>query len=282
MEGRESSVNPVTKLLHPPRYELMPFESFHEQIYHLPDDAIVTVTASPQKPIEATIEYTLAAKEAGFPAIPHIAARMIRDRDHLDSIASRIKDAGISDIFVPGGDLEEPEGEYESALDLLEELELLGIEFEEVGITGYPEGHPEIPPNVLAQAMERKAPYASYIVTQICYDPHRIIAWIDEIRDRGVSLPVYIGMPGVMRYQKLIGISRRVGVGQSIRFIQKTSGIMEFIREAIGSRGTFYPDDIIDGLATVSMDPHYNIAGTHLYSFNRTQDTEAWRTQRMH
>ncbi|MFW5905791.1 MAG: methylenetetrahydrofolate reductase, partial [archaeon] len=251
----------VESLLTSARFELMPFESFEEEITHLPDDATIAITTSPQLGIEATVQRAEEAAEMGFEVVPHIAARYVEDRDQLESIARRLEEAGVTDIFVPGGDREEPAGEFESAHDLLEALAETEYSFEEVGITGYPEGHEFISDATLVEAMERKAPYATYIVTQLCYDPETVLEWIEEIRDRGIDLPVEVGIPGVMNYQRLVKISQKVGVGDSIAFLRKTTGVLGFVKQLVGSRGTYEPDELIDGLAPYVDDSEYNIRG---------------------
>jgi len=271
----------VRTLLTNARFELMPFESFEDEIRHLPEDATVAVTTSPQLGIDATVDRTEQAAEQGFDVAPHIAARYVTDRDHLDEIATRLADAGVTDIFVPGGDREEPAGEFESAYDLLVALEELGHSFEEVGITGYPEGHEFLDEETLAESMSRKESYGTYVVTQLCYDPEAVIEWIDDIRADGVELPVEVGIPGVMNYQRLMQISQKVGVGDSIKFLRKTTGVLGFVKQLVGSRGTYEPDDIVDGLAPHVGDDHYDIRGIHIYTFNQTPDTESWRTERL-
>jgi methylenetetrahydrofolate reductase (NADPH) len=271
----------VRRLLTSARFELMPFESFEEEITHLPAGATIAITTSPQLGIDATVERTEQAREQGFEVSPHIAARYVEDREHLDGIASRLKAAGVEDVFVPGGDREEPAGEFESAHELLVALDDLGYEFEEVGITGYPEGHEFLDDETLAEAMDRKAPHATYIVTQLCYDPETVVEWIEEIRERGVDLPVEVGIPGVMKYQRLLKISRKVGVGDSMKFLRKTTGILGFVRQLVGSRGTYEPDALVDGLAPYVGDDYYGLRGIHIYTFNQTPDTEDWRHRRL-
>ncbi|WP_336023679.1 methylenetetrahydrofolate reductase [Halobellus salinisoli] len=271
----------VRELLTSVRFELMPFDSFEEELSHLPEGASVAITTSPQLGIDRTVEKSVAAAEAGYEVIPHIAARYIEGPDELDEICGRLREAGITDIFVPGGDREEPVGEFESAHDLLVALDDLDHEFEEVGITGYPEGHAFISDAELAEAMEKKAPYATYIVTQLCYDPETIVEWIEEIRDRGIDLPVEVGIPGVMKYEKLLGISRKVGVGDSVRFLRKTTGIVGFIKQFIGSRGRYKPDELVEGLAPYVGDDTYKLRGLHLYTFNQTPDLEEWRQRKL-
>jgi len=271
----------ASSLLADPRFELMPFDSFEAQMERLPEGAEIAVTASPQLGLDATVEWSERAAARGYDPIPHVAARYVRDAEHLDEVAGRLVDAGITDIFVPGGDREDPIGEFESAHDLLVALEDRGYAFEEVGITGYPEGHDFLDDRTLAEAMERKAPYATYLTTQLCYDPVAIRQWIETVRDRGIDLPVEVGIPGVMKYQRLLSISQKVGVGDSVRFLRKTSGIVGFVRRLVGSRGKYTPDDLVDGLAPYAADPDYGIRGLHIYTFNQVNDTETWRRSRI-
>ena len=271
----------VTQLLNTARFELMPFDSFEGELSELPDGATVAITTSPQLGIDRTVEKCEEAAEAGYEVVPHIAARYIEGPDELEEIARRLTEAGITDIFVPGGDKEEAVGEFESAYDLLVALDELEYEFEEVGITGYPEGHDFISDEELAEAMEKKAPYATYIVTQLCYDADTILEWIEEIRARGIDLPVEVGIPGVMKYEKLINISRKVGVGDSVKFLRKTTGIVGFVKQLVGSRGVYKPDELIDGLAPYVGDEEYKFRGVHIYTFNQTPDLEKWRRGRL-
>jgi len=255
---------------------------FEDAIEGLPAGAQVAITASPEKGLELTIDRSIWLAERSFRVIPHVTARSVRDREHATEIAKRLGEAAINDVFVPGGDNEEPAGEFTSSYELLDSLNELGLLFDSVGITGYPEGHPFIDDETLYEELHKKEPYATYIVTQLCFDPDAIIDWIDSIRDRGVELPVYIGIPGVMKYQRMISISRKVGVGDSIRFLQKTTGILDFARQLIGSGGRYEPDALIEGLSAFQGSDHHDIAGVHLYTFNQVADIESWRQANMH
>lgn len=267
----------VIDLLDDPRYELLPFAGFEEQVEHLPDGAKVALTASPKKGLDLTIERATELADRGYEVSAHIAARSVRDEDHLRDIAERLTTAGISDIFVPGGDNEEPAGEFDSSYALLSALDELDYSFDEIGITGYPEGHAFIDDQTLAAHLEKKEPLATYIVTQLCFDAEEVLAWTGDIRDRGIDLPVHVGVPGVMKYQRLLNISSRIGVGDSIHFLRKTTGVIGFIRQLVGSRGKYTPDTLVEELARASSAPDSNIAGIHLYTFNQVPDTESWR-----
>jgi methylenetetrahydrofolate reductase (NADPH) len=281
--GAQSAVDQdgVSNLLRGARFELMPFDSFNDELESLPAGSSIAITTSPQLGIEQTVERAEEAAAQGYEVVPHIAARYVEDEAQLASIAERLSDAGVTDLFIPGGDREEPAGEFTSAYDLLEVLDELPYSFEDIGITGYPEGHDFIDEDELITVMDRKAPYATYIVTQLCYDPETILEWVESVRERGVDLPIEVGIPGVMNYQKLLQISQKVGVGDSIKFLRKTTGIFEFVRQLIGSRGVYEPDELIDGLSPYVEDEYYNIRGIHIYTFNQTPDLESWRQTRL-
>ncbi|MFW6449192.1 MAG: methylenetetrahydrofolate reductase [Halobacteriota archaeon] len=268
-------------LLADPRFELLPFMGFEDELEKLPPGAKVAITASPEKGLELTIDQSVATAERGFEVIPHVAARAVEDGDHLVSIADRLEAAGIEDVFVPGGDNEEPAGPYDSSLSLLEDLDERGYDFPDVGITGYPEGHPIIDDETLVDALQAKEPYATYIVTQLCFDPDAIIRWIEDVRSLGVDLPVYVGIPGVMRTERMLSISRKVGVGQSIRFVRKTTGILGMVRQLLGGKGRYTPDALVEGLAPYHGQARYDLAGIHLYTFNQVADSERWRQGRL-
>ena len=266
----------IGELLTDPRFELLPFDGMEEQAGYLPDGAKVAITASPEKGVDETVDRSVALASEGFEISTHVSARGVRSRDHLEEIASTLQEGGIQDVFVPAGDDDDPAGPYDSSYALLEDLTELGYSFERVGITGYPEGHQFIDDDVLWEFLEKKEPYADYVITQMSFDPDAVIAWTEAVRDRGIDLPIHVGVPGVMRYQRLMDISRRIGVGDSLSYLRKTTGIVDFIRQFVGSRGQYTPDDFVEGIA-----PQYGIEGgidgVHLYTFNQVQDTESWR-----
>jgi methylenetetrahydrofolate reductase (NADPH) len=262
-------------------FDMMPSDEFGEALEPLPDGARIAVVLTPDVGIEPTVENTEIATDRGYDVVPHVAARFIEDRDELDEVAGRLKEAGVTDIFVPGGDRDDPVGEFTSAHELLVALEELGYSFPEVGIAGYPTGHASIDDETLAGAMEQKIPHATYIVTQLCFDADAIIEWTGGIREQGIDLPVEPGIPGVMDYRRLMSLSRRWGIAGPLRFVQKTTGVFGFARAMIGSAGRFDPTEMIETLAPYYSDPEYDLHRLRLYTFNQTDDTETWRRERL-
>ncbi len=180
-------------------------------------------------------------------------------------------------LFVVAGDAEEPVGEFGDAHALLVAMSEIGHSFEEVGITGYPEGPPFISDETLTRTMYDRAPYAIYIVSQICFDAEIIAEWARRVKQRGVELPIRVGMPGYVNRQKLMRISARIGLGESARFLKKQRNWLL----KLFLPGGHNPDRRIEGPKPSFADPESNIAGLHIYTFNDVEKTEAWRRKRL-
>ena len=264
----------LAEALRHPRYEVIPLGGTEEAVVEsVPKDIRLTLTASPARGIEATLDLTERLAGHGFEVAPHLSARLIRDEVHLGEILERLREAGVRDAFVIAGDAEEPAGKFEGAARLLEAMAEVGHHFEEVGISGYPESHPIISDEATIQAMYDKAPYATYIVSQICFDADVISSWARWVKRRGVALPIYVGMPGHVNRQKLMRISASIGLGESARFLKKHRSRM--LRMFLP--GGYKPDRLIEALEPSLVDPDSNVAGFHIYTFNEVRKTEEWR-----
>ena len=272
-EGRRA----LATVLADPTFELLPLKNAAEQEAFLPPHARVSVTASPAKGLEATVDLSVRLEAAGFRAVPHLSARMVRDVPHLRALLAPLAEAGIDRAFVVGGDAEEP-GAFPDGLSLLRTMADLGIAPTEIGIPCYPQGHAFIADDALAAALRAKAPFASSMTTQLCFEPKAIGTWLAAQRQDGIDLPVRIGLPGVAAIPKLIEISARIGVRDASRFILKNS---RFVGQLLTSGGVYRPTDLLEKLAPVIADPAADVIGLHLYTFNQVGSTEAWRTDEL-
>src|SRR5215212_7188320 len=90
----------VADLLRNSRFELLPLDGIEEQVVeHLATDVKVTVTASPRKGLEATLDLSERLSRAGYPVVPHLSARLVRERAHLEEVLARLTAAGVREIF---------------------------------------------------------------------------------------------------------------------------------------------------------------------------------------
>jgi len=94
----------LAHLLRAPTFELVPLKNALDQAAFLPAGATVSVTASPAKGIEATVALCQELQARGFRAVPHLSARMVRDRSHLRDLIAWLEGAGVDRAFVVGGD----------------------------------------------------------------------------------------------------------------------------------------------------------------------------------
>jgi methylenetetrahydrofolate reductase (NADPH) len=266
----------VSELLRSSRFEVLPLDGIEEQITeHLATDVKVTVTASPSKGLEATLDLSERLARAGYPVVPHLSARLVRDRAHLEEVLERLREAGVRELFVPAGDATEP-GEFQSAADLLAAMGTARTHFDRIGITGYPESHHLISDEETIRAMFAKSEMATDIISQLCFDPATIAWWIGAVRARGTQLPIWIGIPGAVDYAKLVRISMKIGVAESARYLRHQHGWASRLMTR-----QFKPDRLLDGLAQIVTDPDANVAGFHLYTFNEVARTERWRQRTM-
>jgi methylenetetrahydrofolate reductase (NADPH) len=262
----------LAALIRGSRFEIIPLAGAEEKVLEsVPVDVVLTTTVSPVKGLGPSFELGEALARHGYAVVPHLPARLIRDRGHLAEIVDRVSAMGSRDVFVVAGDADEAVGEYEGAAPLLRDLHELGHPFELIGITGYPETHPLFDDQVAWAALAEKAAYADYITTQICFDSRVTMRWLREVRSRGVELPLVVGIPGAVQRTKLLRVSTRIGIGESIRFLRKHGNfVTRFLQP-----GGFSPDKLIEGLSL--DDPTTRIAGFHVFTFNDLAETEAWR-----
>lgn len=277
-KDNEKAREAVVEALRRPRYEVIPLPGVREQIVeHVPKDIRLTVTASPKKGIEATLELAEGLSKQGYETAPHLSARLIRGEAHLEEILGRLRESGVRDVFVVAGDAQEPAGKFTGAGELLSTMAKLDHGLEEIGITGYPESHAFISDADTIKAMYEKEPYATYIVSQITFDTEVISGWARRVWRRGVELPIYVGMPGAVSRQKLMRISAGIGLGESARFLKKYGNW--FVRFFMP--GGYSPDRLIEELTPAFAEPQGNIRGFHIYTFNEVGKTEAWRREKL-
>ncbi|MGH9100978.1 MAG: methylenetetrahydrofolate reductase, partial [Acidimicrobiales bacterium] len=234
--------------------EIIPLKSVQEQLAAIPKETAVAVTCSAKFGIQRTLDYVEMVAKAGHRVRPHLAARQVPDEAHLAEIVEKLHGLGVRDLYVIGGDAEEPEGKYASAAELLSDLATMDHGFT-ISIGCYPEGHPKISDDALFEALQQKQPYASFMINQLCFDPKVLVAWLSSMRAAGITLPLRMGLAPPISPARLVELSLRIGVGTSVRYLSKQHGI-------IGSllRGKFYkPEKLLGRIGEALVSPEMNI-----------------------
>ncbi len=273
--GAQSVGRALATFLRAPRYEVFPTDDVLDVVVrHVPKDVTITVTASPRRGMPATVLLAVALARLGYTAIPHLSARMIRDRVELGQILEALKAAGIDNVFVVAGDAKEPAGEFGDALALLAALPP-DHGLAEIGVTGYPESHPFIHDDMTIQAMWDKRRFADYIVSNMSFDPDTVRRWVERVRRRGVELPIYVGMAGVADPARLLRLSTKIGIGESARFLRgHPSWLARMFRP-----GGYDPGRFVNALSSDFAQTDRRIAGLHIFTFNEIEPTERWRRE---
>jgi methylenetetrahydrofolate reductase (NADPH) len=272
----DASKKALVAFLRSPRYEVLPTEDVEARVLAgVPRDVTITITASPRRGIDATIDLATRLAGHGFVVVPHLSARLIRDESHLKEILAALTTIGATDVFVVAGDAREPAGKFSDSVSLLEAItaEMHGLR--EIGVTGYPERHSFIDDDLTIQAMWDKRRLATYIVSNLCFDPRVVKRWVARVRKRGVQLPIRIGLAGVADPAKLLRVSTKIGVVDSARFLKGHSNW--FLRTL--QPGGYSPERFITGLLPELAAADRNVTGLHVFTFNEIEPTEQWRQE---
>jgi methylenetetrahydrofolate reductase (NADPH) len=258
-------------LLERPRYEILPLPGIARRARRVDSEVSFSVTAAPPG-MDPTIDLAVALAEAGRRVMPHLAAQLFADGDELARCVHRLTESGISEVLVIGGVTDQP-GEFPDAHSLLEELGTLGAGFAEIGIAGYPEGHPEIPEARLEEALAIKIPLATQVTTQMTYRAASVIEWVND-RDQGpLSLPIHVGVPGVAGPVSVASFGVRSGLARALTFAYRHPRLVA---------GMLRPGDkrsirLVGQIGAAAAHGDLEVAGLHIYTFNQLSKTERWR-----
>jgi methylenetetrahydrofolate reductase (NADPH) len=226
---------------------------------------------------QETVALAARLRKEGMEPVPHIVARRIESAAALDDWLARFVDeAGVQQVLVVAGDIAQPVGEFQSALQILEGgfIEKHGIR--KVGVAGHPEGHKDVSEPVLRDALVRKNAYANktgadvYIVTQFVFLPAPIIEW--EASYGGVNrLPYKVGLPGLATLKTLLKYAIDCGAGPSLAAVSRhATNLTKLVTVSA-------PDELIVSLAGYrQQQPQTRLQGVHFFPFGGLKRTAEW------
>jgi methylenetetrahydrofolate reductase (NADPH) len=264
----------LARLLATPKYEVIPMKNVEATFGFIPRDAKVSVTVSPTKGIEATFALTQQLSTFVKPEniTPHLSARLLESEAQLKTLLQNFQNLGVQELFIVGGDTQPPKGPFANSYELVQAILAVNSKFR-LGVTAYPEGHPNISNEFLLADLHHKQPFVHFMSTQLCFDAAVIKRWLESVREAGISLPVQIGIAGAVDIIKLTQIAARIGVGDSLRYLSKHAG--QVLKLVSG----YKPDELLQGLKPLYDEAFYNIAGFHIYTFNQLEKIERWRRE---
>jgi len=276
--GRGARNLAVRNLVAGMTYEVVPLKNLADESPFIPAGSRVSITCSPNKTIEHSLDIAETLSAEGHRPILHIAARMVADHAHLKRIAGRLDSMGLDEVFVIAGDTPEP-GDYPDSMAMLRDLlDIAAGQIRHVGVGSYPDGHAFISDHDLQTALhEKQALFAEagvegHVSTQMCFSAPTISSWLRRERAAGFVLPVHLGVPGVVERSKLMTMGMRLGVGASLSYLKKNrSGVVKLLTSS-----SYNPSRLLDPLADEVTE--LGIEGLHVFTFNQIGATAEWQT----
>ena len=249
----------------------------------LPAGTPVYVNHLPRHRLLDTLPTLIAVREAGLEPVPHIAARRVESKEELEAYLKRaVRDAGMQKALVIGGDLPGPRGPYADGAALIGSGLLAAAGLREIGLPGYPEGHPRIARAVLERdfagklALLAKQGLGAYVVTQFSFAPARVVEYCAQLARTAPKVPVYVGMAGPTNPIALLRFAQHCGVSASLRALRAQG--MDAVRLVTHT-------DPSDQLAAIA---HYcathadcNVVGVHLFTFGGVASAARWMNDQL-
>lgn len=236
----------------------------------------VYVSAVPTRPAQDAIEAVASLRAAGFEPVPHLAVRNFATARELDDFLARVGEAGVRRMLVIAGDRDQPSGDFRSSIEVIDGGALQRHGIVEIGIAGYPDGHPRISEQDLERSLAEKIHVAEttgmavHIVTQFCFDAPTILKWIGRLRDFGVEHPVRIGLPGPTNLATLLRYARRCGVRASAQGLARQAGL---VRQLFAMST---PDLLVRAIAEARAHKHLGEIAPHFFSFGGLAQAARW------
>ena len=244
----------------------------------LEEGTTVNVTFLPGSDPLDTIATAKRLADDGMNAVPHIAARSLQNKEQLDDLLKRMTSkANVREVLVIGGGVDNPVGEFDCTMQVLQTGLIQKYGITHIGVSGHPEGSPDISADQLAQAISQKNEFARkeglslYMETQFCFDPAAVLAWEKTIRQAGNQLPIRIGIPGPATIKTLFRFAQISGIGPSMRFIAKQA------RNVAKLMTVQSPHELLAGLAEgMAADNKCLLQHFHYYPFGGFAKTAAY------
>ncbi|WP_084079148.1 methylenetetrahydrofolate reductase [Demequina sp. NBRC 110057] len=222
-----------------------------------------------------------AVADHGLTPVPHISARRLLSEADLTSFLDGLAAQGTHRrVFAVGGDPAQPHGPYSEAAQVIASGHLAAAGVREVGIGGYPEGHPDIDDAALWDALTLKTRLIAEqgmnaaIATQFSFDTDAVLTWIRRVRDAGVDAPIRVGVPGPAGVKRLLGFARRCGVASSATLARKYGFSLGNLL------GTAGPDAFIEDLAAGIDHGVHGEVRLHFFTFGGLDATASWLERR--
>ncbi len=236
-------------------------------------------------PIEDMVATARRLAAEGFPVMPHVPARIIKDAATLgDWIARYQGEAGVDQALLLAGGVANPHGDFDSSMQLMETGLFDKAGFKRLHVAGHPEGNKDIDPdgsmkNVDAalqwkQKFSERTDAQMALATQFCFEAQPIIEWANNLKAAGIDIPIHIGIAGPAKLQTLIKFAIACGVGPSLKVLQKRA--MDVSKLLL----PYEPNEVLAELAAYkAANPEFNIEHVHFFPLGGIKTNATWVTE---
>ncbi|MCC7643172.1 MULTISPECIES: methylenetetrahydrofolate reductase [unclassified Janthinobacterium] len=239
----------------------------------------IAIPYLPRENDDARLAAARAVRRLGFEPMPHLSARRIASLAGFESFVQRAAaEAGVERCFVIAGDPSTPVGPFADSAVLIDTgvFERAGMKV--IGVGGHPEGHPVMSKAEQWEVLERKCHsiemrgMTPLIVTQFAFDADIVLTWLEALRERGITHPVRVGVPGPASIAVLARYAAVCGVGACASMWSKY-GVS--IGKLFGTAG---PDLFVERLAAGLTAAHGKVS-LHFFPFGGIAQSVKWIEQ---
>ena len=234
---------------------------------------------SEKEDIKTMVATAKRINEEGFSVMPHIPARIIKNKAMLAEWISMYKnEANVDQALLLAGGSSDVLGEFDSSMQLIETGLFDQAGFKRLHVAGHPEGSKDIDPdggskNVSSalswkQEFSKRTDAQMAIATQFCFDADAVSQWATNIKNNGIDIPIHIGIAGPAKLQTLLRFSIECGIGPSMKVLTKRA------KDITKLLLPYKPTEILKGLAEhKKQDPELNIEQVHFFPIGGIKQT---------
>jgi len=241
----------------------------------LPAGTTVYVAHTPKATLQDVVRIACRLAALGLRASPHIVARRIETEQALRAGLAQLRAAGVEQVLLVAGDRNPPAGEFSSTLEILDSGAITDAGITSAGVAGHPEGHPAVADEVVWNALAYKQGFAERTGLKmhiVSFKSEPISSWDRALGERGITLPVHVGVAGPTPLPKLIKYAAACGVGASLGALTKNMGLLG---KLTGFATT--PEEMLVGLVRgAAATPATHLVHPHFYAFGGVIATARW------
>ncbi len=262
---------------------MIPLKNVDAQIAFVPTGSSVSVTCSPAKGLQATLDLTAKVIDLGHMAVPHLSARLTEDKAHVQRLAEFCRGHGLNEVFLVAGDAPEPVGAYDGVVAFLRDF--LDTDHGAAAASASPPT-PTVTRSSTSRSCTRhctpsrrcspRPAVAGFASTQMCFDLDRWKKWATGRARRRVHAAA--APRGARRDRSRQAVDH--GCPPRHRLIDALrEEELRHARSSCSRPAGYDPNKLITPMSKVASE--LNIEGLHLFTFNNVEATAEWQRKQL-